>query len=165
MQVVRVDELVKDQRPPISAFTRVFDALWAAALRAVLDKLINTNRNAVQAIKAAFWAVLFSCHHPPSRMMTKSRIANDRRDLGREQLDHPGHVRERQAADVDLRQETLVAEQLALIKDLVDDLLRAADENRAMRGGAFLIIGPRNLLGAILRWRVGEKVAGIVRIK
>jgi hypothetical protein len=28
---------------PISAFTRVFDALWAAALRAVLDKTINTN--------------------------------------------------------------------------------------------------------------------------
>jgi hypothetical protein len=32
MQVVRVDELVKDQRPP-----------KAAALRAVLDKFINTN--------------------------------------------------------------------------------------------------------------------------
>jgi hypothetical protein len=43
MLVVRVDELVKDLRPP-----------KAAALRAVLDKLINTNRNAVQAIKAAF---------------------------------------------------------------------------------------------------------------
>jgi hypothetical protein len=43
MPVVRVDELVKDRRPP-----------KAAALRAVLDKLINTNRNAVQAIKAAF---------------------------------------------------------------------------------------------------------------
>jgi len=28
---------------PISAFTRVFDALWAAALRAVLDKIINAN--------------------------------------------------------------------------------------------------------------------------
>jgi hypothetical protein len=43
LPIVRVDELVKDLRPPISAFTRVFDALWAAALRAVLDKLINTN--------------------------------------------------------------------------------------------------------------------------
>jgi hypothetical protein len=32
-----------DRRPPISAFTRVFDALWAAALRAVLDKTVNTN--------------------------------------------------------------------------------------------------------------------------
>jgi len=54
LPIVRVDELVKDRRPPISAFTRVFDALWAAALRAVLDKFINTNRNAVQAIKASF---------------------------------------------------------------------------------------------------------------
>jgi hypothetical protein len=44
LPIVRV-ELVKDLRPP-----------KAAALRAVLDKLINTNRNAVQAIKAAFWA-------------------------------------------------------------------------------------------------------------
>src|SRR4029077_3197828 len=45
MPVVRVDDLVKDRRPP-----------EAAALRAVLDKIINTSRNAVQAIKAAFWA-------------------------------------------------------------------------------------------------------------
>jgi hypothetical protein len=37
--------MVKDLRPP-----------KAAALRAVLDKFINTNRNAVQAIKAAFCA-------------------------------------------------------------------------------------------------------------
>jgi len=43
MLVVRVDDLVKDRRPP-----------EAAALRAVLDKVINTNRKAVQAIKAAF---------------------------------------------------------------------------------------------------------------
>jgi hypothetical protein len=43
MPVVRVGNLVKDRRPPISAFTRVFDALWAAALRAVLDKITNTN--------------------------------------------------------------------------------------------------------------------------
>jgi hypothetical protein len=42
LPIVRVDELVKDLRPP-----------KAAALRAVLDKFI-TNRNAVQAIKAAF---------------------------------------------------------------------------------------------------------------
>jgi hypothetical protein len=34
MLVVRVDDLVKDQRPP-----------KAAALRAVLDKITNTNRN------------------------------------------------------------------------------------------------------------------------
>jgi len=46
LPIVRVDELVKDLRPP-----------EAAVLRAVLDKFINTNRNAVQAIKAAFWAL------------------------------------------------------------------------------------------------------------
>ena len=45
LPIVRVDELFKDLRPP-----------EAAALCAVLDKFINTNRNAVQAIKAAFWA-------------------------------------------------------------------------------------------------------------
>jgi hypothetical protein len=44
LPIVRVDDLVKDRRPP-----------KAAALRAVLDKIINTNRNAVQAIKAALW--------------------------------------------------------------------------------------------------------------
>src|SRR6202044_440435 len=103
--------------------------------------------------------------HPLSRMMTASRIANDRRNLGGKHFDHAGDVRKRQAADVDLRQEALMAEQLALVEDLVDDLLRAADEDRAMRGGAFLIIGARDLLGAILRRRVGEKVAGIVWIK
>jgi hypothetical protein len=54
MLVVRVDDLVKDGA--ISAVTRVFDALWRRRLRrsAILDKIINTNRNAVQAIKAAF---------------------------------------------------------------------------------------------------------------
>src|SRR6202451_804484 len=93
------------------------------------------------------------------------RAANDRRDLGREQLDHAGNVCKRQAADVDLRKETLMAEQLALIEDLVDDLLRATDENRAMRGGTFVIIGPRDLLRAILRRRVVKEIAGIVRIK
>jgi len=56
MLVVRVDELVKDSA--ISAVTRVFDALRRRRLRrsGILDKFINTNRKAVQAIKAAFWA-------------------------------------------------------------------------------------------------------------
>jgi hypothetical protein len=54
MPIVRVDDLVKDGA--ISAVTRVFDALWRRRLRrsSILDKIINTNRNAVQAIKAAF---------------------------------------------------------------------------------------------------------------
>ena len=51
--VVRVDELVKDLRPP-----------KAAALRAVLDKFINTNTEAVHAIKAASSAI---SHIPDSR--------------------------------------------------------------------------------------------------
>jgi hypothetical protein len=45
MPIVRVGNLVKDRRPP-----------KAAALRAALDKIANANRNAVQAIKAAFSA-------------------------------------------------------------------------------------------------------------
>src|ERR1700733_1200641 len=117
-----------------------------------VDKIANTN-------------TVLSKRSRPLSGPFKSSSANHRRDLSREQLDHAGHVRKRQAADVDLRQETLVAEQLALIQDLVDDLLRAAAENRAMRGGAFVIIGSRDLLRAILRGGVGEKVAGIVRIK
>jgi hypothetical protein len=54
LPVVRVGDLVKDGA--ISAVTRVFDALWRRRLRrsAILDKITNANRNAVQAIKAAF---------------------------------------------------------------------------------------------------------------
>src|SRR5580704_5684699 len=61
LPIVRVDELVKDLRPP-----------KAAALRAVLDKFINTNRNAVQAIKATFWAFVKKTQ-PPSRILIKRR--------------------------------------------------------------------------------------------
>jgi hypothetical protein len=45
LPIVRVDELVKDgaKRRRLRRST-------------ILDKFINTNRNAVQAIKAAFWA-------------------------------------------------------------------------------------------------------------
>jgi hypothetical protein len=46
MQVVRVDELVKDG----AKRRRLRRSL-------ILDKFINTNRNAIQAIKAAFWAL------------------------------------------------------------------------------------------------------------
>src|ERR1700724_4864122 len=58
MLVVRVGDLVKDGA--ISAVTRVFDALWRRRLRWswILDKITNTKRNTVQAIKAAFWAFL-----------------------------------------------------------------------------------------------------------
>jgi hypothetical protein len=43
LPIVRVDNLVKGLRQP-----------EAAARSAALDKIINTNRNAVQAIKVAF---------------------------------------------------------------------------------------------------------------
>jgi hypothetical protein len=54
MLVVRVDDPVKDGA--ISAVTRVCDALWRRRLprSTILDKIINPNRNAVHAIKAAF---------------------------------------------------------------------------------------------------------------
>jgi hypothetical protein len=53
MLVVRVGDVVKDGA--ISAVTRVFDALWRRRLRrsSILDQ---HELNAVQAIKAAFWA-------------------------------------------------------------------------------------------------------------
>jgi hypothetical protein len=48
LPIVRGNDLVKDRlrRPP-----------QAAALRAVLDKIIAANKNAIQAIKAAFSAL------------------------------------------------------------------------------------------------------------
>jgi hypothetical protein len=45
LPIVRVDELVKDG----AKRRRLRRSM-------ILDKFINTNRNAVQAIKAAFWA-------------------------------------------------------------------------------------------------------------
>jgi hypothetical protein len=67
MLVVRVDDLVKDGA--ISAVTRVFDALRRRRLRrsTILDKIVNTNRKAVQAIKAAFSAFQINLMLRPSR--------------------------------------------------------------------------------------------------
>ena len=58
---------------------------------------------------------------------------------------------EGQAADIDLRKKSLVTQQFAFIQDLIDDLSRTADENRAVLTRARLIVGPRDLLRAILR--------------
>jgi hypothetical protein len=41
----------------------------------------------------------------------------------------------RDATEADLGQEPLVPEQLVLVKDLVGDLLRAADDDRALQPG------------------------------
>jgi hypothetical protein len=49
----------------------------------------------------------------PTGLARTGLAANDRRDCGGQQLDHPGDPRERQPADVDLRKEALVPERLA----------------------------------------------------
>src|SRR5580692_11643083 len=151
--------------PIIRCAVRLARAYHFCSRRNTMSEIDVHSSGGGQAIKAAFWAFCISNPDTTAHTSSANRATNDRRDLGREQLDHPGHVRKRQAADVDLCQETLVAEQLALIQDLVDDLLRAADKNRAMRSGAFLIIVPGDLLRAVLRGGVGKKIAGIVRIK
>src|SRR5262249_1237181 len=51
------------------------------------------------------------------------------------------------------------------MQGLIDDLLRAADEDRAMRACASLIISPRDRLRSPIRGCVSEKIASIVRIK
>src|SRR5690606_5086142 len=56
---------------------------------------------------------------------------HDRRDLGAEQLDRAKHLVMRDGADAELREEAPMTEDLVLEQDLVDDLLRAADEQRA----------------------------------
>ena len=57
--------------------------------------------------------------------------AHGRRDLGAEQLDRAHDLRVRQRPDAELDEEAVVAEELVLEEDLLDDLLRAADEVRA----------------------------------
>ena len=66
-----------------------------------------------------------------SRPERRQRRAHLRRDLGPEQLDRPHHVGVRQRADAHLQQEPVVVEDLVLEQDLLDDLVRAADEVRA----------------------------------
>src|SRR4051794_1783714 len=59
------------------------------------------------------------------------RFAHDGRDLLAEELDRPHHLVVRHRADRDLQQEPLMPEDLMLEEDLVDHVLRAADEVRA----------------------------------
>jgi hypothetical protein len=49
----------------------------------------------------------------PTGLARTGLAANDRRERCGQQRDHPGDPRERQAADVYLRKEALVPEQLA----------------------------------------------------
>src|SRR3954447_11990212 len=59
---------------------------------------------------------------------TCDRFAYDGRDLCAEELDRPHHLVVGHCANRDLQQEPLVAEDLVLEEDLVDHVLRAADE-------------------------------------
>ena len=59
------------------------------------------------------------------------RLAHRGRDLRPEQLDRTHDARVRQRADAELHEEAAVPEDLVLEEDLLDHLLRAADEVRA----------------------------------
>src|SRR5450755_422458 len=61
------------------------------------------------------------------------RRANLRRHFCSQQLDRLHRIRVRQIPDADLRAEALVAEDLPLEQDLVDDLLRTSDGKRTTR--------------------------------
>jgi hypothetical protein len=57
--------------------------------------------------------------------------AHGRCDLGAEELDRPHDLRVRHRADAELNEKAVVVEELVLEEDLLDDLLRGADEVRA----------------------------------
>src|SRR5436305_7130436 len=67
--------------------------------------------------------------HASSRSDRADKSLHRRQHLGPEQFDRLRDFRVGQAADVDLRQETVMSEHLAFVHDLVDDLLGAADED------------------------------------
>ena len=85
------------------------------------------------SILANAMAVVCPLTRPPTRRVrgVAAPRAHDRRDLGAEQLDRAHDARVRQRADAELHEEAVVAEELVLEEDLLDDLLRAADEVRA----------------------------------
>jgi len=56
--------------------------------------------------------------------------------LRRQQFNRLCHLGVWQAADVDLAEKPIVSEELALVYELVDDLLGAADEDWARGAGA-----------------------------
>ena len=68
---------------------------------------------------------------PPVRPRSpRSFSPNRRRDLGTQQLDGSHDMLMRHGADGELSEEALMAEELVLEQDLVDDLLRTADQQR-----------------------------------
>src|SRR3954454_18800743 len=62
--------------------------------------------------------------------------ADDRRDLGAVELDRAHDARVRHRAHAELHEEAVVPEGLVLEENLLDHLLRAADEVRAVEAGA-----------------------------
>src|SRR5262245_11638185 len=88
-----------------------------------------------------------------------------RRHLRREKLDRFGNLHIGQAADVDLRHEALMPEQLVAMEDLVHDLLRAPDEQRAVAARELLVGVAGNLARAILVGRVVAEIAGVIGIE
>src|SRR6185503_12987719 len=89
---------------------------------------------------------------------------NRRQHLRRQQLDRIRHLGKGQAAYVDLAEEAVVAEQLVLVHQLVDDLLRAADEGRAVGRDALVVQLARHVGGQIGARRVRAEVGAVVRI-
>jgi hypothetical protein len=62
-------------------------------------------------------------------------------DLGGEEFEHLERGRPGESAELDLREEAIVAEQLAFVDDLVDNLAGAASPlNPADRGGALCLL-------------------------
>jgi hypothetical protein len=58
-----------------------------------------------------------------------------------------------------------VSEELALVYELVDDPLGAADEDRARGAGAFLVNVTRNLAHEVSARRVFAEIGAVVRIE
>src|SRR5690242_705921 len=74
--------------------------------------------------------------------LAPERLAHGGGDLGAEQLDRVHDLRVRHRADADLREQALVTEDLVLEEDLLDDLLRAADRERAARPPHLIELAP-----------------------
>jgi hypothetical protein len=91
--------------------------------------------------------------------------AHRREHLRRQQFNRLCHLGVWQAADVDLAEKPIVSEELALVYELVDDLLGAADEDRARGAGALLVNVTRNLAHEVGARRVFAEIGAVVRIE
>src|SRR5690606_24277195 len=90
------------------------------------------------SIFSAFLATGGSWHGPAGRSTRRlaspgQRRPDRRRHHRSQQLDRPQHLLVRYRADRHLHQESLTSEQLVLVEDLVDYLLRIAHQKRPVR--------------------------------